>query len=561
MKNDSQKSASETEALSKASAAGAHAAPSASGPAPDAPPAADAPPKTPMKKRNIAIAIVAAALALVAIGCGVASAFLNNVSQELNQGTKTEQEIKDIERALPEKKKEPGEPFYMLLIGSDRREGDPSMGQRSDTNIVARIDPANNTVILLSIPRDTKIQIEGYGTNKFNAAYAFKGTAGAIEAANELLGIEISHYAEVNFSELVGLVDAVGGVDIDVDTRINDTKADLDSDSAHVVLEEGPQHLNGTQALSYARSRKFVDGDFTRTSHQRQLVAAIVQKVMSLPLTDLPGVIEKGAKCVTTDLTIAELLDLAQRFDDPSQLKVYSAMIPSTTANISGISYVINDAEATKEMMALVEKGQNPGEIVSKLSTQEAIAQDPSVKKNTDSSANSSSSGNKSSSSSGNKGTSGGNNSGSGNKGTASGGNGGNSGNSGNSGSGSGSTGPSTGGTASGGSVSSGGNGGNSGGTSSGGNGGATTPDPGDSGNSGSAGGSNGGTSSGGNSGGDSGSTGGSSGGTTAPDPGPSTGGDTTPDPGPSTGGDAGSGDAGGSGEANKPAGAGGEGN
>ncbi len=369
MKNEPSKTASETTALDMSEGA-------SSAPGEEA-----NPPKTRMKKRNIAIAIVASALAIVAIGCGVASAFLNNVSKDLNQGDKTEQEVEDIKRVLPQEKKEASEPFYMLLLGSDKREGDPSMGQRSDTNIVARVDPANNTVILISIPRDTKIQIDGYGTNKFNAAYAFEGTAGAIKAANELLDIEISHYAEVSFTELVGLVDAVGGVDIDVDTRINDTKADLDSDNNHVILEEGPQHLNGTQALSYARSRQFVDGDFTRTSHQRQLVGAIVQKVVSLPLTDLPGVIEKGAKCVTTDLTIAELLDLAQQFEDPQNLKVYSAMVPSTTANIGGVSYVINDAEATKEMMALVEKGENPGEIVSKLSTQEAIAQDPSFHK------------------------------------------------------------------------------------------------------------------------------------------------------------------------------------
>lgn len=560
MKNDSQKSASETKATSAPK--GAHAAP-AQGASPKPPSGPVAPvgstaenkaaePKTKMKKRNIAIAIVAAALALVAIGCGVASAFLNNVSKDLNVGTKTEQEIEDIKRVLPEKKPEPADPFYMLLIGSDKREGDPSMGQRSDTNIVARIDPANNTVILVSIPRDTKIQIEGYGTNKFNAAYAFKGTAGAIEAANELLGIEISHYAEVSFTELVGLVDAVGGVDIDVDTRINDTKADLDSDNNHVILEKGPQHLNGTQALSYARSRQFADGDFTRTSHQRQLVGAIVQKVLSLPITDLPGVIEKGAKCVTTDLTISELLDLAQQFEDPKNLEVYSAMVPSTTANIGGVSYVINDAEATKEMMALVEKGQNPGEIVSKLSTQEAIAQDPSTKKGSSSASGSSSSrpsassGSSSSSSSGSYSSGGSSNSGgssSGNGGaTVSGGNSsdpGNGGSSGASGSGSGNSGS---------------------GSSGSGDSGATVPDPGS------------GSGSGTGDPGSGGSGGGS--GTTEPDQGGGTGGSGTTDPdntgggSDNTGGNSGSGGDGGSsgdggatgtGEEDKTAGAGGQ--
>lgn len=533
MKNDSQKSASETKAMNAPK--GAHAAPpqGASSNSPNGSAVGTgAEPKTKMKKRNIAIAIVAAALALVAIGCGVASAFLSNVSKDLNVGTKTEQEIEDIKRVLPEKKKEPSEPFYMLLIGSDKREGDPSMGQRSDTNIVARVDPANNTVILVSIPRDTKIQIEGYGTNKFNAAYAFKGTAGAIEAANELLGIEISHYAEVSFTELVGLVDAVGGVDIDVDTRINDTKADLDSDNNHVILEKGPQHLNGTQALSYARSRQFADGDFTRTSHQRQLVGAIVQKVLSLPITDLPGVIEKGAKCVTTDLTISELLDLAQQFDDPENLQVYSVMVPSTTANIGGVSYVINDVEATKEMMALVEKGQNPGEIVSKLSTQEAIAQDPSTKKSPSSASGSSSSRPSASSGSGSSGASRGD--------TGSGGSssGGGTAVSGGSSSGSGNNGGSSGGNSSG----SGGSG-----ASGGDNSGATPPDSGSGTGSGS-----GGSGSEGNEGGDSGAT--------PPDQGGGTGGSGTTDPGDGGGdsGDTGSGDGSGSGGGDSTGGDGG---
>ena len=135
-------------------------------------------------------------------------------------------------------------------------------------------------------------------------------------------------------------------------------------------------------------------------------------------------------------------------------LEVYSAMVPSTTANIGGVSYVINDAEATKEMMALVEKGQNPGEIVSKLSTQEAIAQDPSTKKGSSSASGSSSSrpsassGSSSSSSSGSYSSGGSSNSGgssSGNGGaTVSGGNSsdpGNGGSSGASGSGSGNSG------------------------------------------------------------------------------------------------------------------------
>lgn len=319
---------------------------------------------------------VCAVLLLAIVGGGTAfatwwSGFSGQINEQLNKGNKTEEELLAINDALATTNPSFSEPFYMMLIGSDRLEDDVDAGARSDTNIVVRVDPTTNTATMVSIPRDTMIDIDGYGTNKFNAAYNYGGAAGAIREASQLLGVDISHYAEVNFEELKSLVDAVGGVDIVVDELVDDP--DADGTSAHpewprVIIEEGEQHLDGNQALVFARSRAYVDGDFTRTANQRKLIMAIVNKVLALPVTDLPGVIQSAASAVTTDLSVNDIISLAQQFKDEGDITIYSAMVPSTTGYVGEVSYVFADTESLKTMMKLVEAGEDPSSVTASAS-------------------------------------------------------------------------------------------------------------------------------------------------------------------------------------------------
>lgn len=309
------------------------------------------------KGKKIAIGVVCSLLVLI-LGAGTAAAlYIDNLNKTLT-GKKTEEEKMAIQDVLVPKKSF-NEPFYMMLIGSDARVDSDEMGQRSDTNIVVRVDPTTCTVTMLSIPRDTMIDIDGYGRNKFNAAYNFGGAEATIREASQLLGVDISHYAEVNFDELIQLVDAVGGVEIDVQERIDDP------DAGPVIIEPGVQTLDGQAALVYARSRAFVDGDFTRTSHQRELIEALIQKVLSMPVTDLPGIIEKAAQCVSTDMSVTDIIALATQFKDLGNLSVYSSMTPSAIVPylIDGASYVVCDPTALAQMMELVEAGEDPSAI------------------------------------------------------------------------------------------------------------------------------------------------------------------------------------------------------
>ena len=320
--------------------------------------------------KKIALGVIIAILVVRRWGGSAFALWKNSVNEKLIKGNKSDEEIMAINDALkPEKDMTFTEPFYMILIGTDEAEDSTEDMHRSDTNIVVRIrsmtkEPGHDVLH----PRDTKIDIDGYGTNKFNAAYAYGGAAGTIREANQLLGIEISHYAEVNFGKLKELVDAVGGVDVEVTERVDDP--DADGTTAHpewprVIIEEGEQHLDGNQALVFARSRAYPDGDFTRTANQRKLIMAIVNKVLALNTAELLGAVQAAANCVTTDLAVGDIAALAQQFQDDGDLTIYSAMVPSTTAMIGDVSYVINDPVATKEMMKLVEAGEDPSSVVS----------------------------------------------------------------------------------------------------------------------------------------------------------------------------------------------------
>lgn len=251
------------------------------------------------------------------------------------------------------------EPFNVLVLGSDARSGDPDMGARTDTIILARIDPTKNIISMISIPRDTKIEIPGHGTNKFNAAYSFGGPAGSIAAIKNLCDVNIDHFVEIDFEGLVGLIDAIGGIDIHVDETIDDP------DAGNIVIPEGDQHLNGEEALVFSRSRAYANGDFTRVSNQRKVIEAVVHKGLVAPASDLYGIIKASTEFLTTDSAMDAdfIFSLADqiRHNNDYEVKMYSATLPSSPQMIGGVSYVIeNDAES-EEMIRIFLNGGDVG--------------------------------------------------------------------------------------------------------------------------------------------------------------------------------------------------------
>ena len=304
------------------------------------------------KGGKIAVALLIVAL-LGVVGYGGFQIFKNSYKESINEQLRPTN-VEDADAAAAALTPTTArDPFYMMIIGSDARV-QPEEGERSDTNIVARVDPTTGTLTMISIPRDTAIMLEGYGTQKFNAAYSYEGVPGAIKAAEGLLGVKISHYVVIDFDGLIYLVDGLGGVDVDVPVTIDDP------DAGPVVVPAGMQHLDGQAALTFARSRAYATGDFQRATNQRLLISALLDKCMNLSVTELPGVIEAASQCITTDMSVNMLQDYAYYFMQFDEVTVYSVMVPSTTAMNAGISYVVCDTATLQQVMHAVDAGEDP---------------------------------------------------------------------------------------------------------------------------------------------------------------------------------------------------------
>ncbi len=185
-----------------------------------------------------------------------------------------------------------------LLVGSDSRKGlsaaqrrklatGRSAGQRTDSMMLLHLPDTGDRPTLVSLPRDSAVTIPGQGRNKLNAAYAIGGPPLLVQTVETVTGVYIDNYMEIGFAGFVDIVDAVGGVEIDVRAAVNDPKAGL-------KLKKGKQILTGGQALGYVRTRKGgALPDFERTKRQRQFLSAVVRKaaspgVLINPFTSLP---------------------------------------------------------------------------------------------------------------------------------------------------------------------------------------------------------------------------------------------------------------------------------
>ena len=312
------------------------------------------------KKRKKHSARKAVLITLAAIVCvfglvgGAAALYLNSINQALSFDNK--QEADSLKAALqPVTAETKDKPFYMLVLGSDARESDEA--SRSDVIILTRVDPQNGTITMVSIPRDTMVELPGHGRQKINAAYAFDGAAGAVDAVSKFAGVPITHYAEIHFRELETLVDTLGGVWVNVPVTNDETG----SSNTGKRIEAGEQLLNGEQALAFARERYgYTRGDFQRADNQRILAQAIVKKVLDVSPLELPGTVQQLAECVSTDYGLNEIIELAQKFQTAGAVTFYSGLVPSSTTTIDGISYVVTEYPGWTEMMQRVDAGEDP---------------------------------------------------------------------------------------------------------------------------------------------------------------------------------------------------------
>ncbi len=234
----------------------------------------------------------------------------------------------------------------IVVLGVDERSDDVG---RSDTLFVVMFDSNTKSASLLSIPRDTRVRIAGHGWDKINHAYAYGGRELTQKTTEELLGLKINNYVMVDFKGFTGLVDAIGGIDIDVE---KDMYYHDDWDGFTIDLKKGRQHLDGKTAIQYVRYRD-EEGDIGRIRRQQHFMMAVYDKIASADmLLHIPGLAKQLTSMVKTDLPLGDMMDLGKALHAMVKEKGLSmAMVPGTPKYIDGISYWLPDITDLRELM------------------------------------------------------------------------------------------------------------------------------------------------------------------------------------------------------------------
>ncbi|MEC0276984.1 polyisoprenyl-teichoic acid--peptidoglycan teichoic acid transferase TagU [Peribacillus frigoritolerans] len=239
------------------------------------------------------------------------------------------------------------EPFSMLMLGVDERDGDKG---RSDTMIVLTVNPQKKSVKMLSIPRDTRTEIVGHGTqDKINHAFAFGGAKMSMDTVENFLDIPIDYYMKINMEGFKDIVDAVGGVTV---------QNDLDFTSDGIHFAKGTHTLNGKEALAYSRMRHDdPSGDFGRQSRQRAIIEAVIKEGASLSsLTKYDEVFAALGNNIQTNLTFDDMMDIQKNYRDASK-SITQSSINGNGTKIDGIYYyIVSDEEREKVQSELKEQ-------------------------------------------------------------------------------------------------------------------------------------------------------------------------------------------------------------
>lgn len=323
--------------------------------APGSPPLPVEPPRK--KRRALKITLISL---LVLANVVVFGAYfgIRRVSDQFVADVATNQDVVEVLAARPSG----DEPVTFLLIGSDSRESLPDDfgefgafgGERAD--VIMLLQLRDGRAQLLSLPRDLKVEIEGHGTQKVNAAYAFGGAPLTVKTVRAFTGLDIHHTIEVDFFGFASLVDELGGVTINFPFPARDLKSELDVPAGELVLD-------GKTALAYARSRQYQelrDGQWTsvaasdlgRIGRQQNLVFAMLRAAQRPSIVfDVGSILSALGDHMTMDanLTADQLIDLglAARSLNSSSIDVLT--LPTVGSNEGGVSYLVASEPGASE--------------------------------------------------------------------------------------------------------------------------------------------------------------------------------------------------------------------
>ena len=237
---------------------------------------------------------------------------------------------------------------HVMILGIDSRQGDTG---RSDTMMVTAVDMDKGKAALMSVPRDTRVPIEGHDYEKINHAYAYGGQELTQKSVESLLGVKIDHYVLINTTAFERIIDALGGVDINVEKRMHYEDPWDDNGGLVIDLYPGEQHMDGKKAIQYVRYRDG-EGDIGRIGRQQKFVKACLAKMISPQmLPRLPKLIEEINSAVTTDMSLTELLQFAKLMKSVHDNGLTAQMVPGQPAYLQDVSYWIPDITDLRQLI------------------------------------------------------------------------------------------------------------------------------------------------------------------------------------------------------------------
>jgi LCP family protein required for cell wall assembly len=286
---------------------------------------------------------------LIVVAAGGIYAYAKYIESTM-QRTVVRQEKLSVDLA----KAKPQEPYNVLIMGVDKRSGDTMY--RSDSLMLARIDPKTKQVWMVSIPRDMRAQIPGHGYAKINSAYALGTEQLAIDSVEKLTGVAINHFMAIDFSGFEKVVDAMGGVWIDVPVEINDKQADRSKGDKASHIDAGYQLLDGAHSLTFVRARhQFADQDFSRMKNQQLFAKAIADQVAKkTSVARVPRIVAAVAPNISTDMSLMEMMRTAQALKAAGSENVYTTTLPGTWRT----PFIWPDEAAMQKIIAKLEAGE-----------------------------------------------------------------------------------------------------------------------------------------------------------------------------------------------------------
>jgi len=269
-----------------------------------------------------------------------------DILTELESSTKILDTIKDSSDylKLPEKENHykaksnnnENTPLFFALLGTDERNNEKS---RSDVLMLIKYEPKTNKVIIISVPRDSRVEIPNFSVNKVNAAHAYGGPSLQVKVLEDLFNIEIPHYVHINFKGFIKTIDLLGGVTVIA-------KKDFpNSDYPHnIIIQRGEQVLDGKKALSYVRFRHDKEGDFGRIKRQQEVVISIAKKFLNPKhLIKIPELLETGKENLDSNLDWLQMISLIWKIRNYEDLDIETYTLKTSSRIINGIWFEIID--------------------------------------------------------------------------------------------------------------------------------------------------------------------------------------------------------------------------